>query len=465
MKTLPDVTVVVADTVSYGDSISAIQKTLQQIKPAEVIFFTDVEFPSDDYRIEKIHRLTSKQDYSSFMLKKLGNYQWHTSHILVIQHDGYVLDADQWSDDWLKYDYIGAPWQYIDGRNVGNGGFSLRSTRLHTILAEDTHIGNYHPEDDTICRAYRRYLEDKYNIVFAPDDVAERFSYELNAPKDKTFGFHGKFHQPYKEPIVFRRKGALGDVIALEPVLDYFFFKGHEIVIDSDYSLVFARHFFPIKNYKDFDQTIKHRVINLDMSYEVKPKQLHLKSYFEMCGVTDYKLRNPHLKWETNDHNKIFKKYVVMHIDYRDTAHRNIHNVSFYRIKTVLEKMGYTVIQIGKGKHEEVGLEFNCPNEQMMMYLIAGCDLFIGIDSGPASIAVALDKKCVLFFGSVNPEYIHPDLSKVIVIQGECPIGKQHCWHEKPGTRGQDCEVDPAMPPCTIGDTEKVVAAIKKQLL
>ena len=465
MKSLPDITVVIADTVSYGDSISAIQKTLKHITPAEVIFFTDVDFPSEEYRIEKIPRLNSKEEYSSYMLKMLGTFRFKTSHLLVIQHDGYVVDGEEWDDEFLEYDYIGAPWMYVDGRNVGNGGFSLRSVRLHQILVDDEHIGNYHPEDDTICRGYRRYLESSYQVKFAPEEVADRFSYELRKPKDKTFGFHGKFHPPYREPIVFKRSGALGDVIAMEPLLDYFFFKGHDIVVDSPYALVFARHFFQVTDYKNFDhEAINHRTINLDMAYEVKPKQLHLKSYFEIAGVTDYKLRNPHLRFDITDHNRLFKKYVVLHIDFRETNHRNIHNVSFYRIKSFLEKMGYTVIQIGRGMREEVALEFNCPNEQMMMYLIAGCELFIGVDSGPAQMAVALDKKCIIFFGSVNAEYIHPDLSKVTVIQGTCPVGKQHCWHDAPGTRGVDCVVDPTRPPCTIGDTEKVVAEIKKQL-
>ena len=32
-----------------------------------------------------------------------------TSHALMIQYDGYVLSGDRFSDNFLSYDYIGAP--------------------------------------------------------------------------------------------------------------------------------------------------------------------------------------------------------------------------------------------------------------------------------------------------------------------------------------------------------------------
>ena len=102
--------------------------------------------------------------------------------ILIIQHDGYVLEGSRWSDDWLRYDYIGAPWLERDGMNVGNGGFSLRTTRLHYLLAADKTILALHPEDSAICRIYRDYLEKTYSIRFAPDLEAEKFAYELREP-------------------------------------------------------------------------------------------------------------------------------------------------------------------------------------------------------------------------------------------------------------------------------------------
>jgi glycosyltransferase involved in cell wall biosynthesis len=141
---------------------------------------------------------TRRNDYSRFMLKELTKY-FDTSHVLTTHADGYVLNWRGWSEEYLKYDYIGATWLYKDGKNVGNGGFSLRSKKLCDILAnnfiEPEHM---HPEDHCICRTYRKSLEDNFGIKFAPEDVANKFSIEAYgsaAIKDANkycgqFGFH-----------------------------------------------------------------------------------------------------------------------------------------------------------------------------------------------------------------------------------------------------------------------------------
>ena len=126
-----------------------------------------------------------------------------TSHLLIFQWDGYVKNWRAWSDSWLAYDYIGAPWWHDDGLNVGNGGFSLRTRRLMEIVATDPAITRHHPEDEKICRHYRRHLEREHGIRFAPEEVARRFSIEGYRQPNRThtteFGFHGrrvKFAEP-----------------------------------------------------------------------------------------------------------------------------------------------------------------------------------------------------------------------------------------------------------------------------
>jgi len=51
-----------------------------------------------------------------------------------------------------------------------------------------------HPEDGAICLTHRRYLEERYGIAFAPDAIAERFSFEHIEPTAPTFGFHGQIN-------------------------------------------------------------------------------------------------------------------------------------------------------------------------------------------------------------------------------------------------------------------------------
>jgi hypothetical protein len=118
---------------------------------------------------------------------------------LSIQWDGYVVNPDAWTNDFLQYDYIGAKWPWHkDGRNVGNGGFCLRSRKLMQSLAELVSFGEIElpgkrPEDDYVCRQLRPKLES-LGIRFAPEPVADRFSYEREEPTQTTFGFHGPFN-------------------------------------------------------------------------------------------------------------------------------------------------------------------------------------------------------------------------------------------------------------------------------
>ena len=34
----------------------------------------------------------------------------NSEHVLVIQDDGHIVNPDIWDDNFLDYDYIGAPW-------------------------------------------------------------------------------------------------------------------------------------------------------------------------------------------------------------------------------------------------------------------------------------------------------------------------------------------------------------------
>lgn len=464
---LPNVTLIIVDTVSYGDAVNAVLQSLKQITPARVIMFTDIELNIPQIEVIQIPHIHSKKEYSQWMMKELGKQDIKTSHILVIQSDGFVLKGDCWDDEWLNLDYLGANWLETDGYNNGNGGFSLRSMRLHQALSEDELIKPLHPEDNAISRVYRDYLEEEYGFEWANDEQGDRFSFELRQPKDYTFGFHAHFHAPYKEPIVIRRKGALGDVVQLSPILEYFHKKGHPVVLDTDYYQPFARHFFQVIHYDQFDHSrILHRVIDLNNSYEMKPRQLHLKSYFEMCGITDYELSNPKLNYVMPDTTKLFtQRYCVIHIDERETKHRDVHGVDWYQINGYLKSKGILAVQVGRNSKIKIGVQFNTVNEPLLAWLLKGAEFMLAIDSGPSNIAVALDKKCIIFFGSVNPAYIYHDLTNIIPLQSKCPIGQQNCWHSVEGQRGVDCVVNPSIPPCTQVSTSTVIEAIDKIML
>ena len=152
----------------------------------------------------------------------------------------------------------------------------------------------------------------------------------------------------------------------------------------------------------------------------------------EFCGIKDYKPSRPVLSPLVDNKTKLFRRYAVIHIDERGQPHRGVHGVNWHKVREYLESKGYFVVQAGLYIHETVAIEINTQSVGLLKFLIAGCDMFIGVDSAPAHIAVAYNKPSVLFFGSVNPNFIHPDLTNVKVIHNSCD--KEYCWHTKAGS-------------------------------
>lgn|GEM_PF-1068771 len=190
MLRLDNVTLVGIEGVDLNQMLLAAAVCQHYCRFGAVKIFTPFDY--DDERIVRIPPL-SYDDYNRFVIRSLHEHV-ETNHLLLIQHDGFVLNPDGWSDEFLEYDYIGAPWQFDDGLNVGNGGFSLRSKRLLETASECVEGPPWSPEDRLLCRRYRKVLEEDYGIRFAPVSLASRFSIDgvFGEPHvwDGEFGFH-----------------------------------------------------------------------------------------------------------------------------------------------------------------------------------------------------------------------------------------------------------------------------------
>lgn len=187
------VTLCCIDCANHPLSIVALKRSMGALPFADVLFLTDRVYDIPGVRVEQISHIRDRAEYSHFVLKQLRRYVG-TSHVLLVQWDGYIVNPKAWTDEFLEYDYIGAPWGWHkDAHRVGNGGFSLRSRRLLDALA-DPEIMASDPEDEAICRRYRPLLEERYGIRFAPEDLAKRFSFETTYPEEMPFGFHGLYN-------------------------------------------------------------------------------------------------------------------------------------------------------------------------------------------------------------------------------------------------------------------------------
>jgi tetratricopeptide (TPR) repeat protein len=197
MLSLPRVSLVCVDCVNPTAAVIAMRRSMDQCTFARAVLLTD-ESPktvTPGIDVIPISGLASREAYSHFMLNHLGQFV-SSDYALVIQWDGYVVNAGAWSDGFLDYDYIGAKWWHKDGCNVGNGGFSLRSKRLLDAVKSLGVRSSILNEDDVICRIGRPALEARHGIRFAPESVADQFAFERIAPKEPVlpFGFHGLFN-------------------------------------------------------------------------------------------------------------------------------------------------------------------------------------------------------------------------------------------------------------------------------
>lgn len=150
-------------------------------------------------------KIKSIDDWNYKIIYELHNYV-QTDYAMLVHADGYVINPSAWREEFLEYDYIGAPWplplddySYRTPRGelirVGNS-VSLRSKRCLELpsklnLPWRTYYGNTN-EDGFLC-VHNREILSRHGVKFAPLEVAKYFSREHDIPENQgieTFAFH-----------------------------------------------------------------------------------------------------------------------------------------------------------------------------------------------------------------------------------------------------------------------------------
>jgi hypothetical protein len=201
----PTFSVSIIDTLNHDTAWNTLWhsvEVLDQVVNLTRIYWYSDQSPPDNPRDERLEWVKTKiievmpDDYNSVMFDKMGATAVQDFNF-VVQTDGYPCNVAAWTNEFLKYDYIGAVWPWTTEK-VGNGGFSLRSRKLLESLAQlDTAKWQSVPEDNTICIHLRSQLESEFGVRFAPAELADQFSIELNTSSSwfgRSFGFHGKCH-------------------------------------------------------------------------------------------------------------------------------------------------------------------------------------------------------------------------------------------------------------------------------
>ena len=148
----------------------------------------------------------NSSSYSSLLASTRFWSALKVQHVLIFQTDSVLCSMSPWSIyDFLRYDYIGAPW--IDrwyGMDIGNGGLSLRKAKTMIRITRNFNFNETENEDIYFARGIYKLAERDPAIKIPPIHVASKFAYEAGRlPRVTSFGVHKTpFRKVDKEAIV-----------------------------------------------------------------------------------------------------------------------------------------------------------------------------------------------------------------------------------------------------------------------
>lgn len=210
MVNLKNVTLIAMTSVGLEPTINALEYSCQGINFGSVKLISDIK--PDNLPSIITHEFTEKinniEEWNHDIIYKLGKYV-ETDFAILIHADGFIVNPESWRDEFLEYDYIGAPWPLpndnfsyrdINGEliRVGNS-VSLRSKKLIDLPTklnlEWKPFHGFTNEDGFIC-VNNRHIYKEHGCKFADIDIAKYFSHEVMIPEIqgiKPFAFHRHF--------------------------------------------------------------------------------------------------------------------------------------------------------------------------------------------------------------------------------------------------------------------------------
>ena len=229
-RKLPNVTLAAMTSVNIWATIKAMEYSMRGIAFGDAVLITHKKpfgLPKC-IRYSHTDKLNNIDDFNYKMVYERGRHI-HPEFVLIVHADGFVVHPELWRDEFLDYDYIGAPWPLppkgdtttyrdINGNicRVGNSA-GIRSKRLMDFprKAKIPWTGEYaygkmwYYEDGFICCKIRHLLEAE-GMRIAPLEVAKYYSHEKMIPEVQgitPFAFHkwegtnAQYPNFIKEPI------------------------------------------------------------------------------------------------------------------------------------------------------------------------------------------------------------------------------------------------------------------------
>ncbi|WP_242839425.1 DUF5672 family protein [Butyrivibrio sp. NC2002] len=236
---LKNVTLCAMTSVNVYETVKALKYSMKDIDFGDVVFISDKKpfYLPKNVRFSYTDKLDSIDKFNYKMTYELCRHI-KTDYALIVHADGFVIHPELWRDEFLNYDYIGAPWPIPDNDylyrdregnlcRVGNS-VSIRSKRLMEYPGKHNSkwvpvYDDFYNEDIYICCYLKKEMEQE-GIKIAPLEEAVYFGREHALPENKgiePFTFHKwrgenadypRFYSPDKRiknairPLLFWRK-------------------------------------------------------------------------------------------------------------------------------------------------------------------------------------------------------------------------------------------------------------------
>jgi GT2 family glycosyltransferase len=277
----------------------------------------------------------------------------------------------------------------------------------------------------------------------------------------------------FAEKILLIRKGAMGDVLMLNPIINKLqeenafiditvYTKTPQIFVERRDIKVVSDDASMNKMIRDNEFTT---IFNLDSVYENSPEKHIVDAYAEHCNLKLIKkdlkfnifkaLLPPNIEEIIKD-----KKIAIVNPGKNVQPHwvgRMWEANKFDEVCLWLKEKGYFVVAIGEtvtSKLNNIDLElYSKIDIHQANTLIGKAKLFVGIDSFPFHLAQIQDVPSAVFFGSVLPEYR-------IISNKTYPVSNNtlncigcHHWLSSPRYNTTECVRDEEKERCITGVT------------
>lgn len=227
-------------------------------------------------------------------------------------------------------------------------------------------------------------------------------------------------------PILFRRTFATGDALLLTPIIRamHKLWPLCPIDVETNSPDVFLGNPLVRKAAKRISIHPHTWVIDLNMSYERKPRQHVLEAYARVAGL-DPETIEPKCdlyfpKLDNLDQSR--GPWCAVHVGPTTWPGRNW---PFDRWKEAIKRIretGWQVLLFGDKTNENFGVDLDKRGQsgvQELAGLIAQCQLYVGLDSFPMHVAQATGVPVIALFGINNPRCFLTGGSEAIAITSD----------------------------------------------